>query len=270
MRFNRNRCSALVRHFWIQVAIALSGHFEHISGFWRFFFWLPRALGIVFRTQLRKRRPSSVSGAEALSSKEFQVGGIPVTYINLARRVDRRLETEKELQAIGLRNLRRFSAIESSDGPLGCARSHAAVLRETNSSSYPLLVCEDDIDFLADSNRLSKVIIEFLANSELDVLCLAYRLRGPKVKVSSELAIANNVQTTACYVVKVSAAQALMRSFQESASLLSQGVPAAKAAIDIHWKKYQARELVFCVPTPPVARQRVSYSDIAGKVKDYG
>jgi hypothetical protein len=47
-------------------------------------------------------------------------------FINLDRRVDRRLETEAELARMGI-EAERFPAIERIPGGLGCTQSHIEV-----------------------------------------------------------------------------------------------------------------------------------------------
>ena len=265
------RLTALLRHFRIRSVITQSVIKEYVSGLWRFILWAPQASVIVFRARASRILSRRDSRGREGQVQDFKLGELPVTYINLDRRYDRMLDTERELQLLGLESVRRFPAIESADGQLGCVRSHIAVLSEIEDLDLPLLlVCEDDIQFIAQVDSVLDAISDFLATAELDVLCLSYRLRGPRIKVSSQLAIANNLQTTACYLVKRSAVPNLLQSFGESESLLLQGLPAEQAAIDIHWKKYQSGKLVFCIPIRPLARQRVSFSDIAGKVKDYG
>ena len=131
------------------------------------------------------------------------------------------------------------------------------------------MVCEDDVQFVAEGQATEKVIQEFLSHKGLDVLCLAYRLRGPRIVISRRLAIANNVQTTSCYILKRAALPLLLANFTESEQLLRSGVAMKTAALDIHWKKLQRKELVFAIPRIPLARQRPSFSDITKKFKDY-
>jgi hypothetical protein len=165
---------------------------------------------------------------------------------------------------------RRFAATENPNGSVGCAQSHIAVLEEfVKKSDAAFMVCEDDIEFLSDPVDVEHLIIEFLEHPALDVLCLSYRLRGPKLPISSAIAVANNIQTTACYVVKRSSAPALIANFSESKSLLLAGAPPSIAAIDIKWKELQSGELIFAIPRSNLARQRKSYSDNAGQVKEY-
>lgn len=77
--------------------------------------------------------------------------------INLKRRVDRRIETEKELSRVGW-SATYFSAIEPSTeegfpsiGARGCFLSHLAVLREAREARRQrLVILEDDVNFVRD------------------------------------------------------------------------------------------------------------------------
>src|SRR5262245_12115087 len=80
-----------------------------------------------------------------------------IVVINLPRRVDRRLETEKELARIGWRATF-FPAVEPaspggfpSTGARGCFLSHLAVLRGALETRVrQLVILEDDINFVRD------------------------------------------------------------------------------------------------------------------------
>ncbi len=195
---------------------------------------------------------------------------LPLRYINLDYRQDRRAEVECEIHKLAFVEARRFSAIHHPIGLVGCAQSHVAVLEEfVKKSDAAFMVCEDDLEFLSDPADVEHLIIEFLEHPALDVLCLSYRLRGPKLPISSAIAVANNIQTTACYIVKRSSAPALIANFSESQNLLLAGAPPSIAALDIKWKELQSGELIFAIPRKNLARQRLSYSNIAGKIKEY-
>jgi hypothetical protein len=130
-------------------------------------------------------------------------------------------------------------------------------------------VCEDDVVFDLGRQDLEEVIRDFLTNDGLDVLCLAHKTRGPTVRISRHLAISVNSATTASYLVKPRAREALLKSFDQSAKMLALGVPRRQAALDIHWQLLQRRTLVFCVPVREGAHQGSSFSDVEGRDVDY-
>lgn len=76
-----------------------------------------------------------------------------IVVINLPERVDRRRETEAELERVGIKHARFFAAKRPADrGPFrtigehGCFLSHVAVLKEALKARN-ILVMEDDVMF---------------------------------------------------------------------------------------------------------------------------
>lgn len=238
------------------------------QGWFHFALWLPVLMRRLFRALTRS---TITPDAREKDASSVHLSEIFTLYINLDRRSDRRQLIEKELASAGFRENKRIVGVPNPLGILGCTKSHIAALTEIEQRTSALtVICEDDLEILVPSSTLESLISEFIQAPHLDVLCLAYRLRGPRIAVSKNLAIANNIQTTACYVVKARAIQTLAKSFRESEELLERGIDPKAAALDIHWKKVQSGELLFCIPRKPVARQRPSFSDIVGSVKDYG
>lgn len=196
---------------------------------------------------------------------------LPKYYINLDRRVDRKKMVEREFKKVGGVTPVRFRAIEDDNGSLGCAKSHLQLLRKIlKSGEDAVLIFEDDIELVGTPESLNSATEEFLRHPALDVLCISFRLRGPKFRITKELGIANNIQTTAGYIVKRRAIPSLIRVFAESVELLEGGVSPEIASIDIQWKRLQMGQNFFAVPLVPLGRQRKSYSDIAKRVKFYG
>ena len=256
---------SIFRHYkshLLDVSYRVADYFQGVSAFLK---WIPRILRLA-QFPLRE------------STREFPGGGSSqgmervsrVVFINLDKRSDRKLETESELQRIGVGNADRFPAIQNSDGALGCAQSHLQILREFHGSGKELLwVCEDDIQFKGSREELNEVVFDFLRRPKLDVLCLGYRLRAPRLPISRNLAVANGIQTTLCYFVKAQASHAIIHAFERSERLLLSGANRALSSIDQQWKLEQSGKLLFCVPRKKLVHHRKSFSDIAGVVKDY-
>ena len=201
------------------------------------------------------------------------VGGfdsIPLHVINLESRIDRLRDTETELRKMGRTHWSRFDAVGNSNGALGCALSHARLLKQVEGVEPAVIVCEDDIEFLVSSDELREVVGEFMVNSALDVLCLAFHLRLPPHNISPKLAITADTATAACYVVKSRALPLLRNSFDEASRLIQAGKPLGLVAIDRHWRKLQRRGLIFAIPRVRAVRQRPSFSDIEGRDVFYG
>lgn len=267
----KNRISylaALCRHFGIRGTEFASRVRDFANGFMNFLVWVPSVLGQVAKIRARTYQRS---GGKLYSSRDKKFEGkMQVVFINLDTRPDRRRQTESELEGLGISDPRRFRAIRDNNGALGCARSHLNVISKFSSDGDELLmVCEDDIEIVSSRNELFATVADFEIHPELDVLCLGFRLRAPRLPITQHLAIANGVQTTLCYVVKAQAAPTLVRSFQRSEEMLLRGESLQKASIDQQWKREQSRELMFCVPRKNLIHHRTSFSDITGRVKDY-
>ena len=190
-------------------------------------------------------------------------------YINLARRLDRRASIEQLFAETNI-EASRIEAISAVPGALGCAQSHVKALSSPVVRNSPIMVCEDDLVFAVARQEIDRTVEEFLRNSALDVLCLAYNLQSQPVPVSERLMITDNTQTTACYVVKWHAVEAVRLCFLESVDELMSGADTKTASIDIAWKKLQAGKLIFAVPRAQLAFQRPGFSDIVGNFVDYG
>ena len=191
-----------------------------------------------------------------------------ITYINLDHRTDRRERIEAEFAKIGAPNVTRFAAHKHARGATGCAMSHRDVIEAaTPAEGRITMICEDDLEFLADRARLDHLIETFYRDSRIDVLCLAYNRRNG-IAVSEDFLITSNTRTTACYLFKSPVLPALHRAATKSISRLERGLPDKVAAIDVVWRETQ-QEFIFALASPRAARQTESYSDILGRTVDY-
>ena len=193
---------------------------------------------------------------------------IPIAQIiHLENRTDRAEHFLEQFSRVGLGYVV-YEATQHTDGALGCALSHRRLLESTNPHEVTW-VCEDDIAFEIPGVEISKIVTSFLEDPGLDVLVLAHKTQGPTLPISTEFALTVSSQTTASYVLKPTARKAIVTSFDQSALMLGLGSPPEVAAIDVHWQRLQASELVFCVPRKLVAYQVASYSDVQRRAVDY-
>ncbi len=239
-----------------------------ISRVFRFavrYLWLSRALArrSLWLVMGRVRKHWITENPVLLSNMEIRV-------INLNDRGDRWQETLREFHRMGVANLHRFEAISDTPGILGCTRSHAAVLASIPPGAELSLICEDDVEFLGSRNEIEDVIAEFARDDSLDVLALAYNLGSAPHKISSLLAVTHDSQTAACYLVKKRAIKPLIEIFALGVDLLEKGYPPSIAANDVIWKKAQKWKLTFAIPLKRLVRQRESFSDIEGRIVNYG
>ena len=223
------------------------------------------------RYRLRAAKSGGKSWHGFLQEKQGQFGleRCEIRYINLSSRSDRRRSLTREFHRLDLKFFLRFGAIEHKRGSVGCAKSHAEVVSTPAAAGKLLMVCEDDLEFLASRADLDLVVEDFAHNENLDVLCLAFNSIGVPYKISDYLSITNNTQTTACYVVKESGRQLLGQEFEKSVVKILRGDSDKKSAIDQQWKKLQNGRLFFAVPNLKMAKQAASFSDIEGRFVDY-
>ena len=188
-------------------------------------------------------------------------------FINLAHRTDRREETEVELSRMGLNGVTRHDATLQTNGHLGASRSHLAAVRKlSESATAPLLmVLEDDAEFLCTPEELTSLLILFLGDSRLDVLCLGNNPWTRPVPVSPHFALTDDSSSAGCYVFKQRAAKLIAASHKASIEMLSRGEDPSAAALDQRWKTLQRNQLFFCIPRAHVFIQRPSFSDIQNK-----
>ena len=185
-----------------------------------------------------------------------------IVYINLDKRPDRRVQMEREFERLGLK-ARRFAAVEAQPGGVGCALSHAAVLKQAiDDGSTELLVIEDDLEFWDGGAALAQRLGSFRAEyPTYDVLMLDYALQagtelgdwGGRVHAAS---------TTGAYLVARHYMPTLHQCFMESA-LLFQANPTVHwlFSCDQYWKRLQQKDSWYYL-TPRACSQRSGYSDI--------
>lgn len=266
MRNATSKPMALIRHYSLQCHKFFTLCLEYIHGLISFATWMPK----VARNYLSEL----LSNARQLrhnAETPAPIEDLETTFINLDARRDRLSQVQSELKKLPFARVTRFAAVKESNGSLGCAKSHIEVLKNfIQGDGELLMVCEDDVEFIGDAKQISLAIREFRDTQIIDVLCLSFRLRAPRLPVSSLISLGNGVQTTACYLVKRRAIHHLLNNFRESEKLLAGGADPRIASIDITWKSLQRETLTFGVPRKRLARQRESYSDIARKIKRYG
>ena len=194
--------------------------------------------------------------------------------INLNHRADRLKQFEDEIQKLRIPAWRRIEAVDGAEkfpgldpfysGSIGCSLSHVQALKEARWNEIDgLLICEDDVEFLASSEEIAQVIDEFLSDPRLDVLALYGRARGGSHQVSNNLRIVVGLVGTVCYVLKPHMAPVLSDLFAQGVEDLQRGNRRGKS--DILWNRWQKRGYFFGAPIKSLARNRAGFSDIEGR-----
>lgn len=194
-----------------------------------------------------------------------------IVYINLEHRTDRKKEVEKELESIGLLHMtRRFNAIKSKEGRIGCTLSHLKCLEEAKEQGLShIMIIEDDIHFLKP-NIFTEQLNTFLSsNIKWDVILLAGNNLPPYVKVGESAVKVSQCQTTTGYIVNKHYYDTLISNIREGTQmLLKNPTQHFYYAIDKFWIQLQKRDDWFLI-TPLTVTQRESFSDIEQRTTNY-
>ena len=221
---------------------------------------------------LREFKPEHTRKSAPDDSGNVGLSRCKVFVINLRHRIDRRDSFAAQASAIGLRDFNFFQAIKDDRGSRGCALSHRSVLRTTEiNQGEMLMICEDDCEFLASRSELDEVIEEFYKNDKLDVLCLGFNTPNAwqQARISPNLLVTENTQTTSCYIVKPHVQELLESVAAASAeSLLTQDLPGLYE-YDVVWKTLQD-SYFFAIPSKRMVKQIASHSDIENVFTNYG
>tara|TARA_B110000503_G_scaffold115898_1_gene174556 strand:- start:1465 stop:2076 length:612 start_codon:yes stop_codon:yes gene_type:complete len=195
--------------------------------------------------------------------------------INLPQRQDRRREFKEEMKRLGVTHYKFVDGVDGKAlfpklpphfaGAIGCNLSHSNAIESAQvQPGRCLMVCEDDVEFFADKDEIERLIGVFLARPELDVLCLAGRVRGPKIPIGNGLFVVSGIVGQACYLVKPHMVEPLAGLWRHGVKYLKRSSLIGKN--DHIWKRLQRKSAFFAFPVAPVAGQREGFSDIQGRL----
>jgi glycosyl transferase family 25 len=219
-------------------------------------------LALQFRWMLRSRRRYGA----IINSSPFDL--CDIYFINLSHRADRREIFERQMQNLNISRFFRFDAHIDADGALGCSLSHLDLLQNAPlAQDRVLMICEDDIQFAVDGDELNRIVLEFLRDNRLDVLCLGHNEKNG-IPISKDFMITSKTRTMSCYLVKSCARSSLIDDAKRSVRLLKAGVERKRAAVDVTWRRSQKKH-IFAFPRNRMAFQMASYSDIERGLVDY-
>ena len=205
--------------------------------------------------------------------------------INLDSRPDRLKEASDEFAKISS-NFQRLSA--STGGATGCLDSHCRALElylRTDTQTPAVMICEDDVQFIANRTVNDQHIHEFLEQPWAKVACLGFNAN--RFEPYSQLFNrSREIQTRVCYIDKREFARELNNLWRQihNARLTEKplqwydevyrSIPMSNKTTDTYrgdqsWKILQ-QETVFLTPKTHLAIQRPSYSDIELSKVAYG
>jgi len=196
-----------------------------------------------------------------------------IIYINLERRTDRRKSIESQFPTA-----ERFTAIEHSNGAIGCQMSHIQVLKNAKEKKYSsVLILEDDFIYIHDNvaGQMEKfnVLLETTA-PKIDVCLLSYSNTqneefGDHQDERELLIRIRDAQTASGYIVFEHYYDKLIENFEEGLALHLITGEHWNYAVDQYWKKLQ-KEDVWVAFKERIGIQMAGYSDLANAYVDYG
>lgn len=191
-------------------------------------------------------------------------------YINLEHRIDRLVHVKQELAKINVVGSR-FNAIKLANGAVGCSMSHLKCLEQAKQNGSPyVFVCEDDIQFL-DPELFLKNLGLFceLIKSDWDVLIISGNICPPFQPIGDFCVKLINCQTTTGYIVQQHYYDTLIANYREGITkLLSDPTNKREYAIDMYWKRLQAKDRWYMI-VPPTVVQMEGFSDVEGRETNY-
>ena len=188
-------------------------------------------------------------------------------YINLEKRIEKKIQCEKELKKIGLKP-NRFNAIEHEIGLVGCVKSHIKCIEIAKERNYPLLcIFEDDISFI-DSDKLISYINKYIT-IDYDVLYLGAWISDNKYKIiNDDLLHINKATTTHAYIIKNHYYDTIIENYNEGMKLKLQFPDEEKYNIDHYNYKLQNIDKWYCF-NPILVTQLDGYSDNFNNITTY-
>lgn len=194
-----------------------------------------------------------------------------VIYINMDRRVDRRTETEAELERLGVpkEKIERFSAIEKAPAFLGCSLSHLSVVEKARERKLQnVLILEDDFDFHPDANLVHSRLQEFMKiYGETYNLSLLASNTFKSEPCSEIVDYIRDAQTCAGYLISGRFFDALIDCWKNAYVQLERTGNHGLYMCDMSWKQLQTGPTY--VFRPRLGYQRISKSDLGQSINDY-
>jgi NAD(P)-dependent dehydrogenase (short-subunit alcohol dehydrogenase family) len=195
---------------------------------------------------------------------------IPVYYINLPERSDRRALAEALwAEQLGMASLTRIDGVPATPAYAGCTRAHIsavdAILTRSARERFVILA-EDDVVLLdgSDPDRLRTLLESALATfPDLDVLFLTASLhRFRKTPLEGVVRLKRNgALAMPALILRTGYARRLRGIYVQA---LDRGVPHDRLTL-----KVQGRDQWYALD-PPWMRQASGFSDIEKKYVDYG
>ena len=181
---------------------------------------------------------------------------IPVLYINLDKRKDRKEHIEKQFE--DFKSVERVDAIDTPhNGYEGCVLSHIKALEYAKQIGYDeVIICEDDFEWVDKDNFVYPEI-------DFDVCMISGKI-NKKEFISWNYNKVLDGRHTDCYLIKKHFYDKLIHNFKEGYEKLKINNEHCNY-IDVYWLSLQ-KENMFITPSLTIGRQMEGYSDIQKKI----
>lgn len=192
-------------------------------------------------------------------------------YINLNSRSDRvkHFENLKDKFPF-LSEINRMSAIEHSDGAIGCCMSHIQALCLLEKTDAPFIAIFEDDFCVFDNDAFGRFICDFEKIKDVDhwkIIVLTPRGTSIESKISNFKRVINN-QTATGYIIKKDMIPILIKNFSESLQLQLKQTDKNICACDQYWKRLQ-QDYPFYYYKDIFGGQLEGWSNIEGRNVDY-
>jgi GR25 family glycosyltransferase involved in LPS biosynthesis len=196
---------------------------------------------------------------------------IPIVYINLESRTDRREHMESQLARYGL-EATRFNAVANPGfGIWGCGQSHLAVLKMAQSNGWPQVwILEDDFEFLLSPDEIRERLASL---PDFDVFMAAYNMRESSALVdepehAESFCRVEYAHTASSYMIKSHYYQKLIDLYEDALPKLLSTKKHWIYANDAVWRDLQKSDR-WIAPINRWGKQMDGYSDNAQSVVQY-
>ena len=197
---------------------------------------------------------------------------IPIVYINLESRNDRREHMESQLSRYGLEATRQNAVANPGFGIWGCGQSHLAVLKLAQTNGWPQVwILEDDFEFIQSPDEIREQLTRL---PEFDVFMAAYNMRESSALVdepehADAFCRVEYAQTASSYMVKSHYYQKLIDLYEDAMPKLLETGQHWIYANDVVWRDLQNTDR-WIAPINRWGKQMDGYSDNAQKIVQYG
>ena len=192
-----------------------------------------------------------------------------IYYINLESRTDRKTHMIEQFKLLGWEG-NQVSAVQMTDGRVGCTLSHIKCLKMAIEKNLDyIVILEDDIHFLTPQVFLKNLEICWNTLTNWDVILIAGNNANTYTIINDSCVKIKNTQTTTGYIVKNHYFLILLENMKEGLNLLLKNPQFHRQyAIDKYWFILQEKHNWYLI-TPLTVTQLSGYSDIEERETNY-